>query len=116
MPLKYWMRKEDSLPIYFYKRFRQTHPRIQKICVYYSFLLPQKPELALQITGHTDTVGRNEINIPLFARRAEAVKQYMVSNGIDPSRLTTSGEGAMHLLLRDRPTALENRRVEFVKQ
>ena len=43
--------------------------------------------------GHTDSVGTNAYNDKLSLRRAEAVKAYMVSKGLDPARLYTEGKG-----------------------
>lgn len=78
--------------------------------------LQEKPNLNLQISGHTDTSGGDDINLPLSLQRAEAVKQYLSSkHHIDPARLTTSGAGSRQLLFKDNPRAQANRRVEFVK-
>lgn len=43
--------------------------------------------------GHTDSVGTDAYNNKLSLRRAEAVKAYMVSKGLDPARLYTEGKG-----------------------
>ncbi|VXC37950.1 OmpA family protein [Massilia sp. 9I] len=43
--------------------------------------------------GHTDSVGTDAYNQKLSLRRAEAVKAYMVSKGLDPARLYTEGKG-----------------------
>ncbi len=45
------------------------------------------------ITGHTDRLGSDKYNQKLSERRAEAVKAYLVSKGIDGSRLTAQGKG-----------------------
>ena len=44
-------------------------------------------------TGHTDSIGTEQYNQRLSERRAEAVKQYMVSKGIPASKITTIGKG-----------------------
>jgi len=43
--------------------------------------------------GHTDSVGSDEYNQRLSLRRAEAVKAYIVSKGVDASRVYTEGKG-----------------------
>ncbi len=55
--------------------------------------------LKLDIEGHTDISGGDKINIPLSKARAKSVYDYMVSKGIDASRLTSEGFSS------DRPIA-----------
>jgi len=43
--------------------------------------------------GHTDRIGSAEYNQKLSVRRAEAVKAYLVSKGIEPNRIYTEGKG-----------------------
>lgn len=43
--------------------------------------------------GHTDPIGASAYNQKLSVRRANAVKEYLVSKGIDPSRVYTEGKG-----------------------
>lgn len=80
-------------------------------------LLAASPGLRLVIEGHTDSTGRPALNLELSRRRAEAVKQALVSeHGIAAERLATAGHGP------DRPIApndtpegrAANRRVELV--
>ena len=63
--------------------------------------------------GHTDSVGSNEYNQKLSLRRAEAVKAYLVSKGLETSRVYTEGKGETQPLA-DNATAegrAKNRRV-----
>ena len=52
----------------------------------------QKLELVL-VTGHTDPIGSQEYNQKLSERRADAVRNYLVSKGIAKDRIETLGMG-----------------------
>ncbi|MFN8436913.1 MAG: OmpA family protein [Cytophagales bacterium] len=56
-------------------------------------LLTQNPYLHLKINGHTDNVGSHEFNISLSQRRSQSVIDYLVSKGINPTRLKAKGYG-----------------------
>jgi OmpA-OmpF porin, OOP family len=43
--------------------------------------------------GHADSIGSDEYNQSLSVRRAESVKAYMVSKGLEPNRVYTEGKG-----------------------
>ena len=58
------------------------------------------PHIRLIVEGHADERGTREYNIALGARRAMAVRAYLVSLGIDPKRLRTLSYG------KERPVAL----------
>jgi len=81
-------------------------------------VLQKYPDIKLEIQGHTDTTGSDERNRTLSDARANAVMQYLISKGVDESRLTAKGYGP------DKPVAdnetkagrAQNRRVEFVRQ
>jgi outer membrane protein OmpA-like peptidoglycan-associated protein len=65
------------------------------------------------VAGHTDAKGSAQYNKQLSQRRAEAVKSYLVSKGIDAKRLDAVGYGSEHPLALDRPEDPSNRRVEI---
>jgi len=52
------------------------------------------PEIeVVMVTGHTDKLGSDKYNQKLSERRANAVKDYLVSKGVDPKRLSAIGKG-----------------------
>ena len=68
------------------------------------------------VVGHTDTSGVERFNKKLSKQRAQSVFDYLVSNGIDASRLTAVGQGESSPIASNKTQegmAL-NRRVEFV--
>ena len=77
--------------------------------------LNQHPDIRIEISGHTDSIGTKQYNLDLSQRRANSVKKYLTSQGISSSRLITRGYG------ESRPMADNgtpegralNRRVEF---
>jgi outer membrane protein OmpA-like peptidoglycan-associated protein len=65
------------------------------------------------VAGHTDAKGSAAYNKQLSLKRAEAVKHFLVSSGLDPKRLETVGYGSDRLLVPDKPADGSNRRVEI---
>ena len=59
-----------------------------------SMLLNDNPKLNIQISGHTDNVGKSADNLALSLNRAKAVTAYLLGKGIDPKRITSKGYGA----------------------
>lgn len=57
-------------------------------------LLSKEPGLRLEVSGHTDSDGSDAVNQRLSEQRAAAVKQYLVSNGVDAGRLEAKGYGS----------------------
>ena len=67
----------------------------------------------VRIEGHADASGSTEVNMSLSQRRAEAVRDYLVSLGADPAMLAPVGVGANAPKNNRDPFAAENRRVEI---
>lgn len=65
----------------------------------------------IEIEGHTDASGGKAYNLSLSRRRAEAVKQFLVSRGVSANRLKTIGYGYERLANPSDPLSGENRRV-----
>lgn len=69
----------------------------------------------LKLSGHTDNKGSESYNLKLSENRAKAVKNYLVAQGVDPSRIESKGFGSTQPIA---PNDTEenraiNRRVEF---
>jgi peptidoglycan-associated lipoprotein len=64
--------------------------------------LKQYPNVALTVEGHADERGTREYNLALGERRAASIKNYLMSQGIDASRLNTISYG------KERPAVTES--------
>lgn len=74
-----------------------------------------QPTMAVDIEGHTDSIGSNAYNQKLSKARANSVRDYLISQGVQSSRLTAQGLGES-VPVADNKTdegRAENRRVEF---
>jgi len=78
-------------------------------------ILQANPDLKIRIGGHCDERGSDEYNLALGNRRAQAAKQYLVSHGIDASRIETQSWGEEKPLVdgHDESAWSQNRRDEF---
>ena len=77
----------------------------------------KRPELAsmkFAIEGHTDAQGSREANIELSKRRAQAVADFLASEGISSDRIEVRGYGSDRPLEGRSATSRDNRRVEAV--
>ncbi len=81
-------------------------------------VMKEHPSMRVSVEGHTDAIGSVAYNQKLSERRAKTVRDYMVSQGIESSRISTEGFG------KSRPIAsndtaegrAQNRRVEIIAQ
>jgi len=78
-------------------------------------ILQANPDLRIRVGGHCDERGSDEYNLALGNRRAQAAKQYLVSHGIDASRIETQTWGEERPLVdgHDEGAWSQNRRAEF---
>lgn len=88
-----------------------SYPILDKIIDF----MKQKSSMGLIISGHTDNVGPSQFNISLSKRRADAVLNYFVKNGISKSRFETYGYGFQKPIAPNDTSEgrSKNRRVEF---
>lgn len=80
-------------------------------------LMRESPDMKLEISGHTDKIGSHAYNEVLAKRRANSVVKFLVSKGIDASRLIAKGYGETQPLVSndDEVDGREiNRRTEFI--
>ncbi|MVM32362.1 OmpA family protein [Spirosoma sp. HMF4905] len=78
--------------------------------------LNDMPKMTIEVRGHTDNTGSNEINNKLSQDRADAVREYFISKGIEPDRIASKGLGETKpIATNDTEEGRQrNRRVEFV--
>ncbi len=57
-------------------------------------MLTENPTMNIQISGHTDNVGKDSDNLTLSIKRAKTVTGYLTSKGINPKRISFKGYGA----------------------
>jgi peptidoglycan-associated lipoprotein len=78
--------------------------------------LKANAKATLQLEGHCDERGTNEYNLALGEKRAHSVKQFLISQGIKTSRLSTISYGEDRPFCKEQTESCyqQNRRVHFV--
>lgn len=79
-------------------------------------ILKDNPSIRIELSSHTDSRSSDAYNLDLSQRRAESAVNYLVSQGIEASRLVAKGYGESRLLIENAQTEEEhqvNRRTEF---
>jgi len=78
-------------------------------------VMKENPTVKVELHGHTDSIGSDAYNQALSERRANAVREYLVSHGIDSGRVTSKGMGEKDpIASNETPEGrAKNRRVEF---
>jgi outer membrane protein OmpA-like peptidoglycan-associated protein len=92
---------------------KESYPNLDRVVEY----MTHKKRSRIEISGHTDNVGKPKANKSLSERRAQACRDYLINKGIDGSRITAVGYGD------ERPIApndtaegrQKNRRIEAVE-
>jgi OOP family OmpA-OmpF porin len=70
----------------------------------------------IDVIGHTDSDGTEEYNQALSVRRAQSVKDYLVSEGVDPAIIDVSGQGELNPVVSNatKEGRAQNRRVDIL--
>jgi len=101
--------------VYFYFGYTELKPEsfgsLDKIVEF----IKTNPTMVLEIAGHTDDEGADDYNLTLSQGRAEAIVNYLVKVGIEPSRLIAKGYGETKSIdnAKTKAAKAKNRRVEF---
>ena len=78
-------------------------------------IMEKNPELAMEISAHTDDIGSFDYNMQLSQARAQSIVDYLVSKGIKKWRLVVKGYGEARPISskNTEEVRMKNRRVEF---
>jgi outer membrane protein OmpA-like peptidoglycan-associated protein len=89
----------------------ESFPELDRLAAF----LIQRSSIVIELTGHTDNVGSDENNLQLSKERVQAVKTYLVSQGVQEQRMKTIGYGETKPLASNASEEgrQKNRRVEF---
>ncbi|MBC8085262.1 MAG: PD40 domain-containing protein [Hymenobacter sp.] len=78
--------------------------------------LNDNPKITIELSSHTDSRGKDAYNQALSQKRAQSAVDYIISKGVEKSRITAKGYGETQPVLRNAKTEDEfqrNRRTEF---
>ena len=88
----------------------------QEILMKNAVWLRANPKARVEIEGHCDDVGSAEYNLALGAKRAQAAREFLLTQGIDANRLVTIsyGKEAPACFEQSEECRVKNRRARFV--
>ena len=77
--------------------------------------LKNNKQIGIEISGHTDDVGTDQVNLELSKKRAQSVMDYLQKSGIEASRLTSKGYGETKPVAKNdsEENRQKNRRIEW---
>lgn len=90
----------------------KSYPELNRVVE----MLKSEPSITIEIAGHTDNVSSEITNQKLSERRAAAVRDFLISKGINPTRITAVGYGELKPIApndKEENGRALNRRVEF---
>jgi OOP family OmpA-OmpF porin len=101
--------------IYFQRAKAVIQPQSKRVLEGAVKVLKDFPSISLEISGHTSSEGDPSVNEQLSRDRADAVKLWLVEQGIEQSRLKTRGAGSDEPIADNKSPAgrEKNRRIEF---
>ncbi len=88
-----------------------SYPELNRL----ASMMKDNPSITIELAGHTDNVGDREKNLKLSEDRVDAVKKYLVNQGVEAQRITGKGYGGSKPVADNSReiTRRLNRRVEF---
>ncbi len=94
----------------------ELSPQVMNILDEFILFLENNPNVKVAIHGHTDNVGDDNDNLILSSKRAKAVQDYLIIEGIDPVRLSYKGFGEKQAIASNDSSEgrAKNRRTEFI--
>jgi OOP family OmpA-OmpF porin len=108
--------KALSFTLYFFEKSTEIVPRSRATLDALLAEVAQRQAVEVQITGHTDRVGKVEDNDRLSIERAEAIRDVLIKNGLHASFIRAVGRGEREPLIPtpDEQPEPRNRRVEVI--
>jgi outer membrane protein OmpA-like peptidoglycan-associated protein len=91
----------------------ESYPRLDRVVEY----MAHTPSARIRVAGHTDNVGNPKKNLALSEARARSVRDYLVSHGVDGSRIEAVGYGDQSPVASNdtEEGRQQNRRIEAVE-
>lgn len=113
--LKSWQTGRTLGDVLFASNTAELKPGAQEQLYQLVNVLKERPDQNVLIEGHTDNRGSESYNEKLSLRRAQAVQDFLIRNGISPDRIVARGVGEAYPVASNDTNAgrLQNRRVEI---
>lgn len=78
--------------------------------------LKENKDIKLKVDGHTDYIGTDQYNFDLSLKRANSIKNYLISKGVESKNISVEGYGKQNPIASNKTEVgrARNRRVEFI--